>query len=46
MSHRIGNEEMARRFRKRPQHGEVADPLLAQLLDETGAVAAEGIGAP
>jgi hypothetical protein len=46
MSHGIRNEEMARRFRKCAQHREVADPLLAQLLDETGAVAAEGIGAP
>src|SRR5215510_5138705 len=39
--YRSGNEEMARRLGEGAQHGEVFDPLLAQLLHETGAVAAE-----
>src|SRR5262245_28373612 len=40
-----GNEEMARRLGEGAQYGEVLDPLLAQLLHETGAVAAERVGA-
>ena len=40
MPHAGGDERMTRREVERAQHGEVADPLLAQGLDESAPCAA------